>query len=540
MKKYKAFTITELLTIISIMAILAIAVWVLVGGTGNAQARDAKRVSEVDTLRTALKLYHMDNGKYPEQEGTWCSIETDCTTLVQELLDGGYLTDTPEDPLFGRELEEADQLFSYQYISTSSGDGYLLHVDLETREPYEVHAGPGSKLTYIYGVDGGGEPGSGGGGSGGTLVITQPDAIFTFDSSIGQYPDAVQIDLNHYLVAYQGGFSYDGYAKVLEINDFNWAISEPGDTFIFHSLDMTMSPDIAQIDGTHYLVVYSENTSDRTLANILEVDTGTWNISTSSAYFQLDTGGIVPDIAQIDGTHYLVTYWYENATFDKIPRSIVLEVDTGTWDISTSSAYFDFDTEGSNPKLTQIDSTHYLAVYESWGCTSIVLEVDTGTWDISTSSALFRFYTLGTCLDPITAQIGSSNRYLATYHKSTEGWSEVLKVDTGTWDISTEAGSEFEFDSVQARHAVLSPINSDQFLTAYYGPPPWPSNGHGVSNVLEVDTGTWSISTSSDPFEFDPVQGHSPVIVQINSDHYLIVYTGSGSDGKSVVLEVGY
>ena len=140
-KANKAFTIPELLTIIAVISILVAVVWVMVSDTGNAQARDAKRVSEVNTLRAALKLYHMDHGKYPEQEGTWCSIETDCTTLVQELLDGGYLTDIPEDPLFGKGMEEAGQLFSYQYISTSSGQGYTVYSDLETREPYEISGG---------------------------------------------------------------------------------------------------------------------------------------------------------------------------------------------------------------------------------------------------------------------------------------------------------------------------------------------------------------------------------------------------------------
>jgi len=72
-KGSRAFTIPELLTVIAVIAILVITVWVLFGRVGNAQARDAKRVSEVDSLRTALKLYHMDHGKYPEQEGTWCS-----------------------------------------------------------------------------------------------------------------------------------------------------------------------------------------------------------------------------------------------------------------------------------------------------------------------------------------------------------------------------------------------------------------------------------------------------------------------------------
>jgi type II secretory pathway pseudopilin PulG len=154
----KAFTIPELLVLISIIGIIVIIVWVIISGASSAQVRDVERVAGTDSLRTALKLYHADHGKYPEQEGTWCSVESQCTTLNQELVNGGYLTKIPEDPLFGKGMEETNQLFSYQYMSTSSGEGYRIYVDMEDGESYEIYAGLGSQLTYTYGVDGGGDP----------------------------------------------------------------------------------------------------------------------------------------------------------------------------------------------------------------------------------------------------------------------------------------------------------------------------------------------------------------------------------------------
>lgn len=61
----KAFTLIELLIVIAIIGILAGILFVSIGQNPLIKSRDAKRVSDLQNLRTALTLYYTDNNAYP-------------------------------------------------------------------------------------------------------------------------------------------------------------------------------------------------------------------------------------------------------------------------------------------------------------------------------------------------------------------------------------------------------------------------------------------------------------------------------------------
>lgn len=81
------FTLVELLVVIAIIGTLATLV-LLQLGTARARARDAKRIADVNQLRSAGELYYEDNsGTYP----------SDITSANLSK----YLTQVPTDPLSG-------------------------------------------------------------------------------------------------------------------------------------------------------------------------------------------------------------------------------------------------------------------------------------------------------------------------------------------------------------------------------------------------------------------------------------------------------
>src|SRR3989338_11364149 len=89
-KKYqKGFTLVELLVVIAIIGILA-TLLLLQLGTARQRARDAKRIADVNQVRTALELYYDDNSSYPLM-GTYAGLGA--------LLVPKYLTLLPVDPL---------------------------------------------------------------------------------------------------------------------------------------------------------------------------------------------------------------------------------------------------------------------------------------------------------------------------------------------------------------------------------------------------------------------------------------------------------
>ena len=135
MKKRRrgGFTLLEILVVVLIITILATIVGVNVAKEPG-KARRAKAVAEIQTFRTALQVYRMEQGGIPTQEqGLKALCEKPATGPAPERYpDGGYLDSraVPRDP------------WGHEYVYMTPG---------ANGEPYEI---------VSYGADG--EPGGAG------------------------------------------------------------------------------------------------------------------------------------------------------------------------------------------------------------------------------------------------------------------------------------------------------------------------------------------------------------------------------------------
>jgi prepilin-type N-terminal cleavage/methylation domain-containing protein len=104
--KNKGFTLIELLVVISIIGLLASVVLASLN-TARAKARDAKLLSELNTLTTALGLYYNDHGSYPpfnDPEKLYpapkiANIIGDKTNIVLKNALSPYLSEMPTTPM---------------------------------------------------------------------------------------------------------------------------------------------------------------------------------------------------------------------------------------------------------------------------------------------------------------------------------------------------------------------------------------------------------------------------------------------------------
>ena len=112
----RGFTLIELVVVISILAILS---GVLVPRVSNhlKSARDARRLTDIKAVRSAIEQYHADKGSYPPANansafGGW-DVSND-GDFIRVLRDQGYLDEDAADPI-------NDATFHYRYYVYAKG-----------------------------------------------------------------------------------------------------------------------------------------------------------------------------------------------------------------------------------------------------------------------------------------------------------------------------------------------------------------------------------------------------------------------------------
>ncbi|MBI4224777.1 MAG: type II secretion system protein [Candidatus Sungbacteria bacterium] len=95
MNRYQGFTLIELLVVISIIGVLASIVLASLN-SARVKARDARRIADLNQIRTALNFYYDSNNAYPSVGGWVYSISSSAWIPG---LSPTYISTVPIDPV---------------------------------------------------------------------------------------------------------------------------------------------------------------------------------------------------------------------------------------------------------------------------------------------------------------------------------------------------------------------------------------------------------------------------------------------------------
>ena len=119
----RGFTLIELLVVVAIIGMLSSVVLASLN-TARGNARDARRLSDIKQIHTALELFQNTFGSYPTSSGARCFGASSCwggvisgdATLVSAL--APYISNIPEDPSSNRGIGDR-----YLYVNGSVSKG---------------------------------------------------------------------------------------------------------------------------------------------------------------------------------------------------------------------------------------------------------------------------------------------------------------------------------------------------------------------------------------------------------------------------------
>lgn len=139
-RQKNGFTLIELLVVISIIGVLSSIALTSLNGA-RLKAKDAKRLTEVSQIKSALEQYYVSKGVYPEESSVNGDVEwsyEDGGAFLEALATEGYFSShAPLDPI-------NNSTYTYGYYKYTGdlycGNMIVLTANMETNTQYDRSA----------------------------------------------------------------------------------------------------------------------------------------------------------------------------------------------------------------------------------------------------------------------------------------------------------------------------------------------------------------------------------------------------------------
>lgn len=199
-----------------------------------------------------------------------------------------------------------------------------------------------------------------------------------------------QVDSNHFAV-WSSSRNYNGVlGRVFEVNTSTWAVSSVAtgnQSFYRYSTHNLAS---CKIDSNHFVVFFSKLDGGYRYENygyVVEINLSTYAMSNGSNLQIAKTGqnGLDNYCSKIDSTH-VILFWYGLDIDSNQAGARVFTVDTSAKTLTASGSAL--STRQMSNGCAKVDSNHFINFYDK---NTLVYAVNTSTWEISTVGSAVTF-----------------------------------------------------------------------------------------------------------------------------------------------------
>jgi len=366
-------------------------------------------------------------------------------------------------------------------------------------------------------------------------AVTTAGTALEFDTQYAARNNCFTIDENHFINFYTGVTTH-GFAQAFAVDTSTWAITTANSKFEFDT-QFNQQNSCWQVDTNHFINFWQGGPfalpGYSGLAQILEVDTSTWAVTTAATRLEFDTESNAYNYCCKIDTNHFINFWAGSASpFPSFTQ--VFEVDTSTWAVTTANSSLEFESnnvEGGTCSL--VDANHVISFWngaDNDGFTQI-FEINTTTWAVTTAAASLEFDTVlasgNSCF-----QIDDNHVINFWMGDGGDGFTQVFTINTSNWTVTT-AATRLEFDTQNSLRNSCYQVDSNHFISFWAG-----LDNDGYTQVFEVDTSTWAVTTTSSWLEFDTQYGVDNSCSTIDTSHYINFWKGVDNDGFAQIFTV--
>ena len=350
-------------------------------------------------------------------------------------------------------------------------------------------------------------------------TISEIDSL-EHDTANGTYNAICMIDATHFILAYTGTDG-DGFVKTFSI-DANCDNITEIDSLEHDTADGTYNS-LALINSTHFALAYTGTSGDGFIKTF-SVDANCDNITLIDSLEHDTADGTYNSLSLIDSTHLILAYTGTGS--DGFVKTFGIDANC---DNITQVDFLEYETSrGQYASLAMINSTHFAIACLGNGLNGFVKTfsidansdnitlIDSLQHDTYTSISYGHFNSL--------AVLNSAHLVLAHAGTSTsKGLVKTFGIDANCDNIALI--DSLEHDATNGSDNSLVVIDSTHFILANAG-----ADTDGFIKTFSVDANCDNI-TLIDSLEHDTSNGTFNSLAMLDSTHFALGYTGTGSDG---------